>query len=87
MVETLREDIPDSAIDLQTENKTYPGKQAASSILLVRTYKQWLAIAIYFRVTSIFAWVPSWHHTLSMKISDQQHFESSGGHYFLDHFN
>ena len=25
--------------------------------------------------------------TLSMKISDQQHFESSGGHYFLDHFN
>ena len=25
--------------------------------------------------------------TLSMKISDRQHFESSGGHYFLDHFN
>ena len=26
-------------------------------------------------------------YTLSMKISDRQHFESSGGHYFLDHFN
>ena len=47
MLETLREDLPDLAIVLQSENKTYPGKQATSSILLVRTNNGWQSRYIF----------------------------------------